>query len=1292
MKIIQHYFRCPWIQIGVIIAILFFVVHPGLMADAAEKNLSGLQVNDQALKNSSREFCSVREGGGRLVTIRDGRVVDERAMGSGARDVIIQLREAPLFSPRGERNLTTTRVDLERSLARVKAEILRLESQFMKVKQPATQGDRQIVKREYHRVFNGIAASVRGETIQAIRNLPDVERVWPDGEVRALLSDSVPLIQADRVHQELGFTGRGVVVAIVDTGIDYTHPDLGGCFGPGCKVAGGYDFFNDDPDPMDDNGHGTHMAGIVAAQGGITGVAPDATLMAYKVLGEWGSGSISDVIAAIEKAVDPDGDPATADGAQVINLSLGQKGDPDDPLSQAVDNAVAAGAVVVVAAGDMGGYDEMFSPAMARQALTVGATDKTDELASLSTRGPAPRTFQIKPEVLAPGMGITSTVPTGTCQRCDPSGYLALDGTSASAAHAAGVAALLLEEYPDWGPQEVKGAIMAQAIDLGLDAFTQGSGRIDAYASSVIHGLVNPANLSLGLDDIRESTFERTETLTLTNLTGASLTYDLEVQGVFPAGITITVSPDPLTLGPGETGPVEFHISVDNATVPNVPERPYAYEGAIVAEAGGESLRIPFAFIKSPVLELAFHEEPYYFAVHNRVDFYEGFILPALSYTIPLAEGIYDVIVDFPDDDPSETSSGSVSVLREGVDVSSYTRLEISQAEAIHTLTVVPTDKDGNPLQFTETTGFFHFYYKGAPLFYTIGAWSWNLTTFKFSSMSDAYRFEVMWLEDRNTSGEPGYTFYAHAKDGIDSSVEFENRPEDFKHVVFRYEVDPGIDEVFPMTRIGSLSSGGWSCSSDTPPMTAPFEEEYYLLTPPHSDFRLGFVSKGIYTDHPCDFEPSDLLFETLNLRPQDPQVIEGYVGELDWETKRPLLSTSATILPLGIGPYSWFGRFDNSSDEIRISSAVGYRFKPFLGQLRDWRPQDPLPYELYQDGTLIETGDLLGLLAGSSVSLPVTPGAYTLRVPFSNFYVAGEPGRATMTAVFDTNRADRSPPYLTQFQLFAKGEFSDTLPAPGGEVRFEVFDEDCGIGPVSLAYDTGGGWSDLPLEELTPGAYTAILPGVSGDTPFVALRLVAEDNAGNRLELEISPAFRVERVPPPGGCFFRRILSFTIAGCNQWTEEGDAFIGPTACKVKTWTDTSIVCRVRKKLLPDTYDITIVPEPEGSAPPIVIEDVFTIRAPEIASIEPARATAGSKVKIYGRFFGRDIRKVRGRVFLGSSEAGETKCKVHRWRMKRTTGESKIKFIIPEELPPGTYDLIVENKIGRDTVAEGLTVE
>lgn len=126
--------------------------------------------------------------------------------------------------------------------------------------------------REYDYLFNGLAATIKMADMQRIEVLPEVKNVYPDYEMHTLLNDSVPLIGADQVwamRDPSGqpVTGRGVRVAILDTGIDYTHPDLGGCFGPGCKVVGGYDFLNGDADPWDDNGHGTHCAGIVAANG-----------------------------------------------------------------------------------------------------------------------------------------------------------------------------------------------------------------------------------------------------------------------------------------------------------------------------------------------------------------------------------------------------------------------------------------------------------------------------------------------------------------------------------------------------------------------------------------------------------------------------------------------------------------------------------------------------------------------------------------------------------------------------------------------------------------------------------------------------------------------------------------------------------------------------------------------------------------------------------------------------------------------------------------------------------------
>ncbi len=184
----------------------------------------------------------------------------------------------------------------------------------------------------FGRLIHGLALSLDAADLPALRAHPAALGVYPDVRVRADLAQSGPLVGAPQVWTLTDgagqpVTGLGVRVAVVDTGVDYTHPALGGCLGPGCKVVGGYDFVHDDGDPLDDHGHGSHVAGIVAADGLLRGVAPGAEILAYKVLDARGEGYASNVIAALEQAV--------ADGADVINLSLGGPGAPDDPLSLA---------------------------------------------------------------------------------------------------------------------------------------------------------------------------------------------------------------------------------------------------------------------------------------------------------------------------------------------------------------------------------------------------------------------------------------------------------------------------------------------------------------------------------------------------------------------------------------------------------------------------------------------------------------------------------------------------------------------------------------------------------------------------------------------------------------------------------------------------------------------------------------------------------------------------------------------------------------------------------------------
>jgi minor extracellular serine protease Vpr len=244
------------------------------------------------------------------------------------------------------------------------------------------------VSREYDYVFSGFAVELPTNEIPALLAVPGVKAVYPDvaytvtsvGKGELLSEDSyspnmlasAPFIGANKAW-DAGFTGKGVTVAVIDTGADYTHPDLKHAFGE----YKGYDFVDNDNDPQetprtsnpdDETAHGTHVSGTVAANGQIKGVAPEAKLLAYRVLGPGGSGTTENVIAGIEQAV--------KDGADVMNLSLGNSiNDPDYATSIALDWAMAEGVVAVTSNGNSGPANwTVGSPGTSVEAISVGAT------------------------------------------------------------------------------------------------------------------------------------------------------------------------------------------------------------------------------------------------------------------------------------------------------------------------------------------------------------------------------------------------------------------------------------------------------------------------------------------------------------------------------------------------------------------------------------------------------------------------------------------------------------------------------------------------------------------------------------------------------------------------------------------------------------------------------------------------------------------------------------------------------------------------------------------------------
>jgi thermitase len=292
-------------------------------------------------------------------------------------------------------------------------------------------------------------------------------------------------VDADIDAPEAWDTSTGAsttIIAIVDTGVDLTHPDLAS------KIIAGYDFANDDADPTDDHGHGTHVAGIAAAVSnnsqGIAGICWACKIMPVKVLDSSGSGFYDWIASGIVYAADS--------GANVINLSLGGLFD-SQLLVDAIQYAYNQGVVTVAAMGNGGDLTPNY-PAVYPEVIAVGATDHNDLRALFST-------FGANIDVVAPGVDILSTVPSAGCFLCDPSGYMLLSGTSMATPHVAGLAGLVWSLNPSLTRDQVYSILKHSAEDQveslaedtpGWDPY-YGWGRINA-ASALSQAFTPPAD------------------------------------------------------------------------------------------------------------------------------------------------------------------------------------------------------------------------------------------------------------------------------------------------------------------------------------------------------------------------------------------------------------------------------------------------------------------------------------------------------------------------------------------------------------------------------------------------------------------------------------------------------------------------------------------------------------------------------------------------------------------------------------------------------------------------------
>jgi subtilisin family serine protease len=426
--------------------------------------------------------------------------------------------------------------------------------------------------------LNGVAGTIGGPeralAYDQFNRSPAVGKVYYDAKVSVTLDDANRIISAVESRSDYEVDGSGIEVAVLDTGVDTTHPDLDG------RIA--YEEALASPTTEDINGHGTHVAGIVAGDGTMSngetvGIAPNATIYNIKVLGNSGTGSRSVVVDGIERA--------TELGVDVISMSLGGPPTTDNPYIPAVNAATANGTLVVISAGNSGPSSfTIGTPGDIESALTVAATDDGDQITDWSSRGPTDFTEQLKPNIAAPGFAIQSLQGRGEAVT---TGYTKKSGTSMSAPMVSGSAALVLEDRPDLTVPQLKSVLVTTADPLSYDGYTVGTGRLNVSAALRADVLFDQSTLNYGILTDTETV---TRTVTVTNTGPDTETFTINAQSQNLDGDTGAVTPEvpSVTLQPGETTTVDVNVDADT-------EAGY-YSGHIVFDGDDQDYRIALGY------------------------------------------------------------------------------------------------------------------------------------------------------------------------------------------------------------------------------------------------------------------------------------------------------------------------------------------------------------------------------------------------------------------------------------------------------------------------------------------------------------------------------------------------------------------------------------------------------------------------------------------------------------------------------------------------------------------------
>ncbi|HEY7886264.1 MAG TPA: S8 family serine peptidase [Cellvibrionaceae bacterium] len=1037
---------------------------------------------------------------------------------------------------------------------------------------------------------HALSVTVKAGDINTIRQLPGVAGVYPEQRYQTTLAESLEQVRAPDAwllmdNQGQTLTGKGIHVGILDTGIDYTHPDLGGCVGDNCKVRDGvnfttplssdpedempdYDTVIADDDFMDRNGHGTHVAGTVAAKGAVMGVAPDAYLYAIKVLSDEGWGSTSGIIAGIEWAMDPDGDPLTDDQLDVINMSLGGGFDPI--MNEAVDAATEAGIVVVVAAGNIPGYEMLGSPAAAEQAITVGAIDKQDQMAVFTSRGPLREGNVVKPELVAPGVSINSTWINNS--------HRVISGTSMAAPHVAGAAAILRQLHPSLSISEVKALLVGQARDLGEDIFTQGSGALDLLASAEASWLLDPAVLYWGRYGPNTDSETLSTSIHLRNLSQTALNFNGAIGGETIIGTALTLETADLSpLSPNEVRELSLSLAIDQSLVPISERTSLHHEGTGGFTVEGEAQRIPQALIKAAVIDITMAQGLEYLLLFGEDSDYQRLLAPINCEGEPeqrrvyLKPGRYQSFWRYADEPctaPDKIMFADTLVLD--------TSLEVTTPELAAPLEVGLghiTDAQQNPVD-TESLSLDNLCYtiwhpQMSDIYFSCG----SLVTedrqrlIFFNTMPEGYQLDYsLLLSENNDTGFNIYFLSDHLHGQDTSHLASLDLTEAGKlSLIFADTRWNNASVGFSATLNKSLGINGNTGvdvnQGDLGTLHLPLPVNLYapLTTLNLSEWYVGINIKG-HHEIPAADEDDDPFYGLLQ-KPDFSTGPMGFVSADDWfkigsfDEQLEILHAAQGDMVITQSGYYFSAQVMASPNLTGIETFT--EAGPFSGLQKDERHNrlsGSMPYRIHCEGQILSEGNFRQTFFAdfmppeqdcSELYVDVT---MTTQIPGHSdsselqVHFVRQPAESLEEIIGPDARNDwMAAPWLKELSLLDDGEVSRHLVSdnPGLRLRFNQQPGIAALTSLTLGYRLNDSeeWQTLETE-LAEGNYTASLPVLPG-SQRVSLRIEAVNEHGHSMRQILNSIFYLgtdtelnPQIPP----FFQDIPSFTLEATGPLT------------------------------------------------------------------------------------------------------------------------------------------------------------